>query len=233
MCGRYIQTGQSHELSAIFDIDPEALAEVVPRYNVAPTDQMPVVRLELDEEQERRSLRLIRWGLVPWFSKSLKIKPHINARAETVATKGMFKRAFADRRCIVPATGFYEWRTEGKRKRPFLIRPKGGGLFGFAGLWGKWKPPEGETLHSFTIITTASEGAVGDLHDRFPVILPPEAYAAWLDPRVHGETLREHLKAPAPDALEIFEVSDRVNSVRNDDPELVEPLIPPDQLDLI
>ncbi len=151
----------------------------------------------------------------------------INARAETVATKPAFHRAFGRRRCLVPADGFYEWRKEGARKQPYRIRLNDGGLFAFAGLWERWSPERGdaEAIESFTVIVTNANALLEPIHDRMPAILAPSDYEAWLDARATPPEAAQALLRPyPPDRMEAYPVSLRVNSPRNDDPECIAPL---------
>ena len=191
-----------------------------PRYNAAPTDELPIVRLT---KQGRRELVIARWGLIPYWAKDKDIGYRtINARADSLVIKPAFREAYRKRRCLVLANGFYEWHTEGKIKQPYLIQLKSGQPFAFAGLWEFWVSTEGEEVRSFTIITTDPNAVVAPLHTRMPVVLDPAYYDAWLDPSKSpaGDPL-----APCPDDwLQTIRVSTRVNSVKNDDPECVAPL---------
>jgi len=185
MCGRYSLTTAPEAMRALFDY--ENLPNLEPRYNIAPTQMVPVVRLAA---AGRRELALLRWGLIPHWARDPSMGARlINARAETVAGKPAFRDAFAHRRCLVPADGFYEWRTENGRKQPFRIGIKGGGVFAFAGLWESWTAPEGaggaiapgDAVETVTIITTDANEKLRPIHHRMPVILPVEGYATWLD----------------------------------------------------
>ena len=214
------------EVARIFDAelrDPEAFADVPPRYNVAPTQPLMVVV----GREDGRVIEQHRWGLVPSWSKSVAQQGArlINARAETVAHSGAFRESFLRRRCIVPADGFYEWRREGRRRDPFLIRPADGSTMAFAGLWAPWKDPaSGEWLLSTAVVTTAANATVGQLHDRMPVVLGPDTWPLWLDPFVRDSVLLSNFLEPAPrDALELVPVSPLVNSPHNEGPELLAP----------
>lgn len=192
-----------------------------PRYNVAPSQDVPIVRL--DKECVGRELALVRWGLIPYWADDPRIGYKlINARAESVATRPAFRAAFRQRRCLVPANGFFEWEKRAKAKQPWLIRAKGGGLMAFAGLWEVWRDPKGEPVHSCTIVTGEPNELAGRFHDRMPVILGPDAHERWL--RAGPDEARA-LLGPCPDEwLEAYPVSTRVNSPDNDDPEVIRPL---------
>lgn len=222
MCGRFTQQRPTSELARIFDAEDLAQAPGG-RYNVAPTDDAAVVVAK----EDRRAIVPYRWGLVPAWADDPRIATRtFNARAETVATSGMFRDAFRRRRCLVPVDGFYEWLREGKVRQPLHIHDPAGLPLALAGLWaGRRDPETGEILRTFTVITTRPNGFMGSIHDRMPVILPPDAWAAWLDasPRDPGE-LRALLEPRDDLALAADRVSTRVNSVRNDGPELIVPL---------
>ena len=220
MCGRYSLTTPAESVRRLFDY--EGRPNLEPRYNIAPTDEVPVVRLA--REGDVRELVMMRWGLIPWWAEDLKIGAKtINARAETVARKPAFRDAFRERRCLVAADGFYEWRKEGKLRRPFRITRRDREPFAFAGLWERFKPREGPPINSFTIITTAANALLAPLHPRMPVILDAEEHRAWLTPEADPPALHA-LLCPAPEPeLVFFEVSPRVNKVANDDPSLIEP----------
>ncbi|MBX6321377.1 MAG: SOS response-associated peptidase [Rhodospirillaceae bacterium] len=225
MCGRYSITTAPEALRRLFRfLNP--VPNLPPRYNLAPTQDAPVVRLD---RQGRRELGLLRWGLVPYWSKGPKHGySMINARAETVAAKASFRGALERRRCLVPADGFFEWRREGRRRQPHYITLKSGQPFAFAGLWDRWKGPEGERVESFTIIVTDANAAVAPIHDRMPVILEGAAADLWLE--AEEGRLQEAmalLKPIAAEALAVRAVSPRVNSVENDGPECIAPIAEP------
>jgi putative SOS response-associated peptidase YedK len=186
----------------------------------------PVVRQHNDG---RRTLDLLTWGLVPFFSKEAVLGRLINARSEEAATKPSFRAAFQRRRCLVPASGFYEWRAlEGSKVRqPYYFRPRGGDPFFFAGLWEYWKPKDGqgEALTTFTVLTTRPNELAARIHNRMPVIVPPERFGVWLDNSVcdRGE-LNKVLEPYPAERIEAYPVSTRVNSPKNDGPELTEPI---------
>jgi putative SOS response-associated peptidase YedK len=220
MCGRYASFLPAEALAAMFGVTGP-LPNFPPSWNVAPTTQRPVIRRHPDAGDQR--LDLLAWGLVPHFTKDLKAarKP-INARAETVATSGMFRGALAQRRCLVPADAFYEWRAMPDGKQPYAIARQDGQPMAFAGLWESWRTPDGEVLRSYTIITTAANGTMAQLHDRMPVILEPADWPAWL-----AETADDAaalLRPAADDVLRMWPVSRAVNSVRNNGADLLEPI---------
>ncbi|MFZ0459938.1 MAG: SOS response-associated peptidase, partial [Rhodoplanes sp.] len=193
-----------------------------PRYNVAPTQPIPVVRRVNGEP----SLALMRWGLIPsWVKDPGVFSLLVNARGEGVNDKPAFRHAMKRRRCLVPADGFYEWKDEGGRRRPYYVRKAGGGPLAFAGLWETWTGPNGEEMDTVCIVTTRANRRIAPIHDRMPVIIPPEAFDLWLDcDRVDALTAAA-LIAPAPDnLLEAYEVSLAVNRAANDSPALIEPL---------
>ena len=218
MCGRYLITTPVEAIRRIFGVRQSP--NLGPRYNVAPTQSVPIVR----RGEAGRELVTVRWGLVPFWAKDLKIGHKlINARAETVADKPAFRDAFKRRRCLVIADGFYEWRRIDGGKQPYLIRVAGGRPFAFAGLWDHWTDKQsGERVESCTIIVTAANALVAPIHDRMPVILAPADYDRWLDPSAaDGAAL---LPAFPAGEMEAFAVSPRVGNVRNDDPGLIEPV---------
>lgn len=218
MCGRYSISVDAEELWEELDLEGDP-PDLHPRYNVAPTQDVPAV---LDREPRR--LVMVRWGLVPFWAKDRAIGNRlINARAETIADKPAFRRAFERRRCLVPADGFFEWKRSGKRKVPVWIHLRSRRPFTFAGLWEVWHGPDAERLLSCTIVTTDPSPSIAGIHDRMPVILPPEARAAWLDRDASPDDLRALLRPYADDELEHWEVSTLVNGPGNDDPECIRP----------
>jgi putative SOS response-associated peptidase YedK len=221
MCGRYLLTSPVEALRQLFLF--EQRPNLMPRYNIAPTQDVPIVRLSRDGSG--RELMMARWGLVPFWAEDLKIGNRlINARRESVHTMRPFREAYGRRRCLVPADGFFEWRKEGKARQPFLIRRKDQSPFAFAGLWERWKnSADGTVVRSCTIITCPANELVAAVHDRMPVILAPEDHARWLDP---AATDPRSLLAPCPAAwLESFRVNPRVNDPRHDDPDCLQPPI--------
>ncbi|MBL0922106.1 MAG: SOS response-associated peptidase [Phycisphaerales bacterium] len=228
MCGRYSHLFTWKQLHRLMDLLSWPEAELGARYNVAPTQHGPVVRARPDGSREGAMLR---WGLIPHWAKDESIGGRlINARAESVHLKPAFRAAFQRRRCLVPVSGFFEWRAVpgSTRKRAHYIRPRAEELFAFAGLWERWTPPDGAPapdLETFTILTTDANDAIRPLHDRMPVILPPRAWSAWLDPDLHEADAIRPMLAPAPaESLEIVAVGSRVNSPRHDDPQCIEPV---------
>lgn len=228
MCGRYTLHTGKEALGERFGFDPADLPALRPRYNVAPTDPVVVVRVV---EGVRRA-GLLRWGLVPYWARAIDALPLlINARIEGIADKPAFREPLRQRRCLIPADGFYEWQVPlppSKRKIPHWIGLANGAPFAMAGVWSRWRakdPLTAEPLLSCAILTTAANDAVRSLHERMPVILPPEVEARWLDPALDGDVdaLLALLAPVGPEALALRPVSTRVNSVQNDDPSLLEP----------
>ncbi len=221
MCGRYSITTPVEAMRSLFEF--EALPNLPPRYNVAPTQEVPIVRRA--EAGGRRELALARWGLVPAWAKDASMAARlINARAETVADKPSFRAAFAQRRCLVPADGFYEWQKRDGAKQPYRIARADGQAFAFAGLWERWARG-GETLESCTIITTEANARLAPIHSRMPVILRREDYEPWLATPAKESRRLLPLLAPRDDeALTAYAVSTRVNNVTNDDAAVIEPL---------
>ena len=219
MCGRFVSDLDPASIAEMFDVSPP-LPNAAPSWNMAPTMQAPVVRFHRASRQRR--LDLLRWGLLPHFATDPKAAPRpINARAETVRTLPLFRAAFAQRRCLVPATAFYEWRAMPDGKQPFAVARTDGAPMALAGLWESWTAPEGEVLRSFTIVTTTANAEMSALHQRMPVILERDAWAPWLEDAPDAAAT---LMRPAPDGtLRAWTVSRRVNSVRNDGPELLSP----------
>lgn len=220
MCGRYLITSSPEAMRALFGYEEQP--NFPPRYNVAPTQPVPIVRLE----GGKRRFALVRWGLLPaWVKDPKTFTLLINARAESVLDKPAFRNAMRYRRCLFPADGFYDWKIEGARRRPYVVRPKSRQPVAFAGLWETWTGPNGEEVDSAAIITTQASRSIAALHGRMPAILSPEAFDLWLDcARVDAETAAA-LLAPAPDAaLEAYEISNAVNRVANDSADLLEPV---------
>jgi putative SOS response-associated peptidase YedK len=246
MCGRYASSRRPEDLVEEFEIDRATLTETVAEplpadYNVAPTKEVyaVVARPPQPEQEPQRQLRVLRWGLVPFWAKDPAIgNKMINARMESVTEKPAFRQAFAKRRCLLPADGYYEWYSTDQRtkagkpvKQPFFIRPSDGSVMAMAGLYEIWRDPTRDEddpqrfRWSCTVLTTSAEDAVGHIHDRMPLLVEPERYAAWLDPTQDDpELLRSLLVPAAPGRLEAYPVSTAVNNVRNNGPELLEPL---------
>ena len=221
MCGRYTLVAPVEEVRNLFDLPEVDERLLVPRYNIAPTQPIVVVR----EERARRELVPVRWGLLPsWVKTPADFPLLLNARSDGVATKAAFRNAFQRRRCLVPASGFYEWQTRGKVKQPFLIRPAVRGLVAFAGLWETWAGADGSEIDTAAIVTTDCNDSLRPIHNRMPAVIAPEDFGAWLsadtDPKEAFALLR-----PGPEDLFVcVPVSTRVNAVRNDDSGLLEPV---------
>jgi putative SOS response-associated peptidase YedK len=236
MCGRFIQHSDPEIYAERFELEPDpamapgAPGRPRPRWNLAPTQTALAIRQGADG---RRRLAPLRWGLVPFWSKGPDPKLSMfNARCETVAEKPAYRAAFRERRCLIPAEGFYEWRAEGRHKQPYLIRRRDGAPFAMAGLWEHWRaeeePGQGQgprEIESCTILIVESNAAIRPLHERMPVVLAPEAWAAWLDPQNRDTRSLLPLLVPTPDAeWQLVPVSRRVNDARSDDADLIEPL---------
>ncbi|MCA3749441.1 MAG: SOS response-associated peptidase [Rubrobacter sp.] len=218
MCGRYTLVTPVEELAERFGVEGR-LPELPPSYNVAPGRGVAAVVAE----GGRRRLEVLRWGLVPPWADDPSIGDRmINARAETVASKPSFRRAFRERRCLIPADGFYEWQRLDGGKQPYYVRRKDGAPFAFAGLWEIWRR-EGEEIRSCTILTTEANGLLGGIHDRMPVIVPPDLYGLWLEGGAEREELDAVLRPYPGDDLEAYPVSRLVNNPANDDPRCIEP----------
>jgi putative SOS response-associated peptidase YedK len=238
MCGRYAASRSPDDLVEEFEIADAPEAGPAPSYNVAPTDSVYAVvervpRGEPEGAPPRRQLRAVRWGLVPSWAKDPKIGSRlINARVETVADKPAFRRAFAKRRCLLPADGYFEWYGEERgKKQPFFIRPPDGSVLAMAGLYEFWRDPTKDEddpdawLTTTTVITTSAPDDLGRIHDRMPMIVEKHRYAEWLDPSVEDlSALRSLLVPAAPGLLTAYPVSKEVSNVRNDGPHLVEPV---------
>lgn len=220
MCGRYSLEAKSKDIVEAFALS-EAIA-ITPRYNIAPTQTAPVVRL--DRETGGCRLDMIRWGLTPRWAKGP--RPIINARSETIAQKPSFRSAFRRRRCLVPATGFFEWQKLGSAKQPFYIRLRDRGVFAFAGIWDRSESSDGGQVECFAILTTTPNRTMAPIHNRMPVILDRAACERWLDQEVESaEPLADLLGSASDDLLEAYPVSSRVNSPAHDDAECVRPLV--------
>lgn len=221
MCGRYELSSHPAAIALAFGLAHPP--ELRPRYNIAPTQQVPVVRVD---QAGRRELVQLRWGLIPRWAKDPSIGARMfNARAETVAEKPAFRVAYAKHRCLVPASGFYEWQASSAGKQPMHIGLPDGRPFGMAGLYERWRSPADEVVDSCTIITTRASDALRPIHDRMPVIVAEAQHARWLDPA--NADLADLLEPWSGEALLAYPVSTRVNVAANDDPQLREPLQPP------
>lgn len=221
MCGRFTLAAELDQIEQRFSFRMTDVA-FTPHYNIAPSQ--PVLSVMNDGKANRAGF--LRWGLIPSWAKDEAIGHRmINARAETLAEKPSFKRALQKRRCLVIADGFYEWKAAGKKKTPMFIALKSRHPFGFAGLWETWKSPKGEAIHSCTIITTTPNTLMESIHNRMPVILRREAEAQWLDGAVDDPQKLLPLLMPYPDnEMTAYEVSQLVNSPRNDVPACIEPV---------
>lgn len=222
MCGRFTQTASPAVIAQEFGVAAPPLFTA--RYNIAPSQ--PVAAIRIEPGTMTRQLVQLRWGLIPSWAKDPKIGHQcINAKAETVAEKPSFRAAFKARRCLVIATGFYEWQVQGVRKQPMWIGLKSHRPFAFAGLWEQWHPPEGADIESCTILTTEPNELLRPIHNRMPVILAPSAYDQWLDPTVHDAESLKSLLCPYPsEELTAYPVSTLVNNPRHDAPDCLEPV---------
>lgn len=221
MCSRYSLTSPPEAVRAYFGY--RDTPNFPARYNVAPTQPIPVVCI--DKEGARR-FRLMRWGLLPSFVKDPKQFPTlINARSEEALTKPSFRNAMRWRRCLIPADGFYEWTGPKSARRPFLLRPREPRLIAFAGLYERWRDAEGGEVDTVAILTCPANRTVTPLHDRMPVVLSPEHFAAWLDVKTTtAEAAAEYLLPAAGDLLEAIEMDPKINDSRKDEPGIQEPL---------
>src|SRR5438034_5135530 len=221
MCGRFTLEKSIGDLASLFQLP--AVTELTDRYNIAPTQPIAVIRAA--SEGDGRELAMVRWGLIPGWSKEPGSMPLlINARAETAATKPAFRAALRRRRCLVPADGFYEWQRQGGQKQPFHMRRRDGQPFALAGLWERWEGPDG-CIDSCALLTTASNALMRPIHDRMPVILDPQSFDLWLDPRMQDVERVQSLLRPYPaEAMIAYPVSPMVNNARNDNPQCVLPL---------
>lgn len=250
MCGRYASSRRPEDLIEEFEVVDNRVPEpLAPDYNVAPTKEVYAVverpprkaekeEADKSEAEPERQLRTLRWGLVPSWAKDPSIGNRmINARMETVAEKPAFRRAFSARRCLLPADGYFEWYpTEEKtkagkpRKQPFFIRPRDGGSLAMAGLYEIWRDPTRDEddpqrfRWTCTVITTDAEDDVGRIHDRMPLMVEPARWHSWLDARTPKESLLDLLTPASPGKLEAYPVSTLVSNVRNNGPELLDPL---------
>ena len=225
MCGRFSQSRPTSDLARIFAAD-DLVGDDGGHFNVAPTQTAAVVV----QRDDRRAVTAYRWGLIPHWADAPKIGNRmINARGKTLATAPAFRDAFRRRRCLVPVDAFYEWQRDGKRRHPFAIRPTADRPVALAGLWLGWRDPATEhVLRTFAIVTIGPNDVMRPIHDRMPVVVPESAWDHWLDPTLADLAELQGLLVPADEAwLEAYPVSRRVNDVRNDGPELLEPL-PPD-----
>jgi putative SOS response-associated peptidase YedK len=218
MCGRFAQRSDPKRLAKEFKVAEAPAAEA--RYNIAPTQNILGVRAVSDE----REMTFLKWGLIPSWAKDASMGARlINARAETVEEKPSFRGAFKQRRCIIPADGFYEWRREGGKKQPFFFRLRDERPFGFAGLWERWEGEAGEAINSCTILTTEANEVLRPVHERMPVILHPDDYELWLDVDARKrDLLKELLRPYAAEEMIGYPVSATINSPQNQGANLIE-----------
>jgi putative SOS response-associated peptidase YedK len=226
MCGRYRLSRRKQLIEECFET-PESEHEWTPRYNIAPTQLVPIIRQ--NPKEPVRKLSLVRWGLIPSWAKDSSIAAQmINARSETADTRPAFRDAVKSRRCLIPADGFYEWQRTGKAKQPYCFEVGEGELFALAGLRDRWKDPTGDMIESCSILTTTPNAVTSAVHDRMPVILDPDCYDLWLDPGMReSAVVSEMLKPFDARRMRCYPVSARVNHVVNDDEGCSEPVEPP------
>ena len=225
MCGRARLSSDVSEIKLRFSIPPSRpTPNIAPSWNVAPTDLLPVVRY--DQNAHERRLDVMRWGLVPFWAKDIKVGfANINAKAEGIESKPAFREAFRQRRCLVPVDNFYEWKKTATGKQPYAIALADRKLMALAGLWENWRSPAGERVRSFAVITTTPNESCAELHDRMPVVLAPTAWPIWLGEEPAGPPQLRALLAPYPDeGMICWPVSRRVGNVKNNDPSLIEPI---------
>ena len=223
MCGRYRLSRRKQLVEEYFDVSSDT-DDWVPRFNIAPTQPVPVIRHH--PEEARRTLSMMRWGLIPsWAKNTSGAAGMINARSETAHSLPAFREAIKLRRCLIPADGFYEWQRQGSAKQPFCFEVNDSELFAFAGLWERWKDPSGQWTRSCSILTTAPNALTSTIHDRMPVILDKGDYDLWLDPGMtKGENVAALLKPYHARRMRLYPVSNRVNQVQNDDADCAAPI---------
>ena len=225
MCGRVRLSSDVSEIKLVFSIPPDRpTPNFAPSWNVAPTDPLPIVRY--DDKAGGRSLDVMRWGLVPFWAKDIKVGfANINAKAEGIETKPAFREAFQRRRGLVPVDNFYEWQKTPAGKQPYAIALADRGLMALAGLWDSWRSPAGERVRSFAIITTTPNTLCAALHNRMPVVLKPASWPVWLGEEQADTSALKALLAPFPsEEMTCWPVSRRVGNVKNNDPGLIEPM---------
>lgn len=222
MCGRFATTYTGEAIAELFNL-PQ-VPQLPPRYNIAPSQSVGAVRVS--PGNNGRELTLLKWGLIPsWAEDSAIGNRMINARADTLSEKPSFRNAFKRRRCLVPASGYYEWRKSTEGKQPVYIRMKEERPFAMAGLWESWQPSGGSEIQSCTVITTESNELLKPVHHRMPVIVADRDFEHWLDPDIQGQETLESILQPYPsDKMTFHPVSTLVNSAKNDTPECIEPL---------
>ena len=224
MCGRYRLSRRKQLVEECFDCGPWD-EEWSPRFNVAPTQPVPVIRQ--NPKEPIRELSLMKWGLIPhWAKDASGAAGMINARSETAATKPAFRDSLKFRRCLIPADAFYEWSRTGKTKQPYCLEVNEGEVFAFAGLWDGWKDANGNWVKTCSILTTTPNAVTAPVHDRMPVILDSDSYDLWLDPGMNdGATVSELLKPYNARLMRCYAISSRVNYVVNDDEECSRPIL--------
>jgi putative SOS response-associated peptidase YedK len=224
MCGRYKLSRRKQLVEEYFDCVSEQ--DWAPRFNIAPTQPIPVIRQHPKEPV--RKLSLMKWGLVPSWAKDPSVGASmINARSETAGTKPAFRDAPKFRRCLIPADGFYEWQKTGKTKQPYCFEVNESELFAFAGLWDRWKDATGNWIKTCSILTTTPNAVTAAIHDRMPVILDPDNYDLWLDPGMNDAAAASDLLKPfVARLMRCYPVSNRINHVANDDEECSRPVEP-------
>jgi len=223
MCGRYRLSRRKQIIEEHFDSAPWE-EDWSPRFNIAPTQPVPVIRQ--NPKEPVRTLSLMRWGLIPsWARDPSGAARMINARSETASTKPAFRDPLKFRRCLIPADGSYEWARTGKSKQPYCFEVNDGELFAFAGLWDRWKDPSGNWIKTCSILTTTPNAVTSPVHDRMPVILGPDSYDLWLDPGMQNvSAISEFLKPYDARAMRCYPVSTRLNHVTSDDEECARPV---------
>ena len=223
VCNRYRLTHSKQYLAERFQVADDEIEER-PRYNIAPTQPVLIVRKE--QGKKVRHFTTMRWGLIPSWAKDMSIGNRtLNARSETVTTTPAFRDSILTKRCLIPADGFYEWKKLGSVKQPYCFEVGEGEVFAFAGLWDEWRSPDGEIIESCTILTTGPNSLVADLHDRMPVIVTPDKYDVWLDPDVNDfNTIRDILKPYDANLMRRYPVSRRLNNSKIDDAEAASPV---------
>jgi putative SOS response-associated peptidase YedK len=219
VCGRFNLFAAPREVADLFALCD--VPDLPARYNIAPSQMVATV--ELQSDRPGRVLTMMRWGLVPHWSKGDKPAAFINARAESAAVKPAFRDSFRKRRCLIPASGFFEWAKTGSAKQPYHFHQPGGSLFAFAGLWDRWTGPAGP-IQSCCILTTEANEVVRPLHDRMPVIMPPADFDKWLDSKADPAGLEQLLRPLPANELQADAVSTLVNSPKNEGPELLKAL---------
>ncbi|MGJ3241303.1 MAG: SOS response-associated peptidase [Anaerolineae bacterium] len=223
MCGRYVLSAEAQALQQTFNL--AELPVIASRYNVAPSQPVPIITNTVPD-----ALTIVQWGLIPSWAKDPKMAyKMINARSETAHEKPSYRAPFRHRRCLIPTTGFYEWVKTEQGKQPYFIHRTDQDLFAFAGLWEVWRNPDGDEVHTCTVLTTDANDKIQHLHHRMPVILDKDAQTTWLGDQADTDELRSLLQPFHPDKMDYYPVSRAVNNVKNDDSTLIEPDQPPQQ----